>query len=202
MPLLKVLAAVGACLSPVMNLWKRNDGSLLWRPLSSADAVIHRERIRSSLKRIVTDLGLDQQNSLSYSNYSFLAAQSYRHLEAGREGKSNFIASPRCLKCVFYFLPPREVRCVILILQERKCLRGVNNLPKVMSWKTELSGLAQKPFSVRRSADNTVKEGYLCCALRSQKMHSMLEDLETGRMLRRITFTTTPNKISFIVWLA
>lgn len=29
MPLLKVLAAVGACLSPVMNLWKRNDGSLL-----------------------------------------------------------------------------------------------------------------------------------------------------------------------------
>ena len=120
-------------------------------------------------------------------------------MEAGREGKSNFIALPRCLKCVFYFLPPSEVRRVILILQERKCLRGVNNLPKVMSWKTELSGLAQKPFSVRRSADNTVKEGYLHCALRSQKMHSMLEDLETGRMLKRIILTTTPNKISFIV---
>lgn len=116
MPLLKVLAAVGACLSPVMNLWKRKDGSLLWRPLSSADAVIHGDRIRSSLKRIVTDLGLDQQNKLSASNYSFLAAQSDRDLEAGREGKSNFIASLRCLKCVFYFLPPSEVRRVILIL--------------------------------------------------------------------------------------
>lgn len=116
MPLLKVLAAVGACLSPVMNLWKRNDGSLLWGPLSSADAVIHRNRIRSSLKRIVTDLGLDQQNKLSASNYSFLVAQRDRDLEAGREGKSNFIASPRCLKCVFYFLPPSEVRRVILIL--------------------------------------------------------------------------------------
>lgn len=137
MPLLKVLATVGACLSPVMNLWKRNDGSLLWRPLSSADTVIHGDRICSSLERIVTDLGLDQQNKLSTSNYSFLAAQRSRNLESGRDGKSNFIDSPRCLKCVFYFLPPSEERWAILILQERKWLQRVSNLPKVISWNTK-----------------------------------------------------------------
>lgn len=55
--------------------------------------------------------------------------------------------------------------------------------PKSLGQNTDLSGLAHKPFSFCISADTTTKEGY---GLRSQKIHSMLEDLEMGRMLRRI----------------